>query len=97
MQATTQNSKIDDEYIDDDLGTDTMDLGQQEEEGDKDPEAFVGSRGSQYGGDSTILYDQFLLHSSQRKKHQLILLKVKTVSSIIAKFIPHPSFVGLCI
>lgn len=73
MQATTQHSKIDDEYADDDLGGDSS---QQEEEGDKDPEAFVGSRGGRYGGDSTMLYDQFQLHSSQKKNHQLILLKV---------------------
>ena len=80
METTTQQSKIDDEYADDDLG---VDLNQQEEEGDKDPEAFVGSRGSQYGGESTLLYDQFQLHSSQKKNHQLILLKVRLVVSIV--------------
>jgi len=73
IEATTQHSKIDDEYADDDLGAD---LSQQEDEGDKDPEAFVGSRGSQFGGENTLLYDQFHLHSSQKKNHQLILLKV---------------------
>lgn len=78
IEAMTQHSKIDDEYADDELGTDAMDLNQQEEEGARDPEAFVGSRGGQYGGESTLLYDQFQLHSSQKKKHQLILLKVES-------------------
>ena len=90
METTTQQSKIDDEYADDDLG---VDLNQQEEEGDKDPEAFVGSRGSQYGGESTLLYDQFQLHSSQKKNHQLILLKVRLVVSIVNSLF----FVGLCV
>ena len=80
METTTQQSKIDDEYADDDLGVDLSQ--QEEEEGDKDPEAFVGSRGSQYGGESTLLYDQFQLHSSQKKNHQLLLLKVRFAVSI---------------
>lgn len=77
--------------MDDDLGAD---LNQQEEEGDRDPETFVGSRGSRYGGESTMLYDQFQLHSSQKKNHQLILLKVEFIISTIA-LIHLPPFVGL--
>lgn len=92
METATQQSKIDDEYADDDLGVDMNQ--QEEEEGDKDPEAFVGSRGSQYGGESTLLYDQFQLHSSQKKNHQLILLKVRFGVSIVTNSL---FFVGLCV
>jgi len=74
---TSLQLKIDDEYGDDDLGADAMDLTHQEDEGNVDPEAFVGSRGSNYGGENSWLYDQFQLHSTQRKKHQLILLQVE--------------------
>jgi len=91
---TSLQLKIDDEYGDDDLGGDVMDLAHQEDEGDMDPDAFVGSRGSNYGGENSWLYDQFQLHSSQRKKHQLILLQVKPAMLLV---IIIYVVIGLCV
>ena len=50
---------------------------QQNQELEKgNPEALLGSHAAQVGGDNELLYDQFNLHSSISKKHQILLLEV---------------------
>lgn len=50
---------------------------QQNQELEKgNPEALLGSHAAQVGGDNELLYDQFNLHSSIAKKHQILLLEV---------------------
>ena len=50
---------------------------QQNQELEKgNPEALLGSHAAQIGGDNELLYDQFNLHSSIAKKHQILLLEV---------------------
>lgn len=44
-----------------------------------DDAALLGSRGGDYEGGSSLLYDQFELVSTVAKKHQIILLKVSYI------------------
>lgn len=48
----------------------------QQEEEKGDPDALLGSHAAQLGGASELLYDQFDLHSSVARKHQVVLLEV---------------------
>lgn len=50
---------------------------QQQQEMEKgDPDALLGSHAAQVGGACEQLYDQFNLHSSIARKHQILLLEV---------------------
>lgn len=50
---------------------------QQQQEMEKgDPNALLGSHAAQVGGANEHLYDQFSLHSSTGRKHQILLLEV---------------------
>ena len=50
---------------------------QQQQELEKgDPDALLGSHAAQVGGDDELLYQQFNIHSSIARKHQIVLLEV---------------------
>lgn len=50
---------------------------QQQEFETADPDALLGSHAAQVGGANELLYDQFSIHSSIGRKHQIMLLEVR--------------------
>ena len=50
-----------------------------------EPDALLGSHAAQVGGTCEQLYDQFNLHSSIARKHQILLLEVWLTNNILMK------------
>ena len=50
---------------------------QNQETETENPEALRGSHAAQLGGGNELLYEQFNLHASVAKKHQILLLEVR--------------------
>ena len=61
---------------------------EQEEEEDSDPSTLLGSHRDLHGGSCELLANQFQLHSQVSKKHQMVLLEVRSANCNVVFYKP---------